>query len=697
MSFQGATSQVLREELQFVAANESNKPAASPWQQLLPVLLNALGWRGELRQIEDVLLPHDVWNMENTRTLLAHLGFDSRIRKPRLPAIDTALLPVVIVDRNGEPHMITSLMQLTTLPKQLAYMLVFDAAASPAISEGVPSLGFLMGRFAPLLNQVVLMSLLVGALALVPTFYNMAVYDHIIGAGTTRNLSMLVAGALLALGAEVFFRHLRNKSLGYFGARIDHFASCLIFERLMYLPPVFTERSAVAAQLARLRDFESVREFFTGPLAGLFFEMPLVTIYIIVMAVISGWLAMVPVVLVGCYCVLIALVNGHFKKQTRASASATSARHEFVMETVTRLHDIRLSGLETVWQQRFSELSRKATMTHFRAALSAQALETASYVLMTLGGVATLGFGVTEVIEKQISVGALVGCMMLIWRIITPVQMATASFTRLQQLGASTRQIQRLLAAIPEHLPYTQNQTLPALTGKLTFHRVSMRYQPDSEPALLGLSFEAQPGQVITIRGGNGSGKSSVLKLALGLYTPQSGSVRLDGVDIRQLDPIALRQAVAYVPQQMDFFPGTIRDNLLFANPTVSDDDLAHALHTARAYDQVRALPDGLDTIVAGDAGEQISFMLKQRLNLARAYLRPAKVFLFDEASHLLGRDNDEAFAQVIANLRGKATVLIVTHREDHMRLGDVLLVLNKGELTHAGPPDQVLAALKKQ
>lgn len=322
-------------------------------------------------------------------------------------------------------------------------------------------------------------------------------------------------------------------------------------------------------------------------------------------------------------------------------------------------------------------------------------METLAYVLMMLGGIATISFGVNAVIHQSMTVGALIASMMVIWRIVTPMQLACASITRLQQLVASTKQVERLLSVAPEHSP---NIPVPAAhhwQGCITFHRVSLKYAAESEPALLGISFEAKPGQIIAIRGNNGSGKSSILKVALGLYQPQSGSVRLDGVDIRQMDPLTLRQHMAYVPQNVDLFPGTLRENLQLAEPTASDEACLRALHAACAADEFARLPQGLDTIIEGEGATAVSYMFKQRLNLARAYVKLSQIMLFDEPSHSLGTENDKAFSELLAQLRGRCTVLMVTHREDFMRLADTLLVLDKGELTHLGPPDQVITALQ--
>ena len=359
-----------------------------------------------------------------------------------------------------------------------------------------------------------------------------------------------------------------------------------------------------------------------------------------------------------------------------------------------KLRAIRMAGMEEAWQERYRAISGQASLASFGAGFAAQGLETGSYVLMTLGGAATLGFGVVAVIGHALSVGALVSSMMLIWRIAAPLQIACASMTRIQQLAASTRQVQRLLGVAPERDPYAPVAALPQIEGRISFNRVSLRYAADVEAALMGVSFDIAPGKIVAICGGNGSGKSTVLKLILGLYQPQGGSVRIDGVDIRQFDPIALRQSIAYIPQSVDLFPGSVLDNLNFADPMIDELTCQQALQGSCAVEEVQALPRQLKTVVEGDGASGVPFMLRHRLNLARAYIKTAPIMLFDEASYSLGQENDDAFLQKIVSLRGKSTVMLVTHREDHMRMADILLVMDKGELTHAGPPDQVLTVL---
>ncbi len=623
---------------------------------------------------------------------MAHLGYVSRLQKLKEIDVTEISLPAIAIERDGTPFILETLKDMQNLG---SHAKVLSFMPGDMQKSQTSSIRERLKKFRPLLGQVLVISLAINFMTIFPILYNRVIYDHIISAGTSAGMVMMVNGVLVALLIEMGLRHFRNTRLSFFGARVDHIVGCSALERLLFLSPSLTEKASVSAQIARMKDFESVRDFFTGPLASLFFEIPLILVYLGVMAFMAGWLTLVPVVSLLTFAILIMSMLGPLRSASKASSTASTRRQEFILESVSKMRDIRLAGMEDIWLERYRSLSGAASIASFRLAYKSQKLETISYILMTTGGIATLGFGVAAVLHDALSVGGLIASMMLIWRILAPAQICCASLTRLQQLASSTRQVEKLLTLQPEHDPYASPSPSLKLDGHVTFHRVTLRYSADTEPAVLGLSFEAKPGEIIAIKGNNGSGKSTILKLLLGLYQPQAGSVRLDGIDIRQFDPVTLRQSISYIPQSSDLFPGTIRDNLLLSKPDGTEAECVEALRDACALEDVQALPKGLDTIIEGDGNSPISFLLRQRINLARAYMRPTRVMLFDEASYSLGPENDEAFMRKISSLRGKSTIILVTHREDHMRLADKLFVMNKGELTHAGAPEQVLTAIQ--
>lgn len=667
------------------------------FDRLIPGLLQALHWRGTRRDLADAQPSgKHTEDIEEFRNIMAHLGYNSLLRQGKPSDLTVDQLPLVYIDDAEVGHLITTLPEVEKLPQRNLNFVLFKSWPHSLHEASAPiPLKIQLRRFRPLLGEIFFFSLIIGLISLAPVLYNQAIYDNIIASGSSDGVPLILGGVIMALASELVLRHFRSKKLAFFGGRVDHFVSLSVFERLLYLPPLYTERASVSAQLARLRDFENVREFFTGPLATLMFEIPLIIVYLIVMAWMTHWLVLVPVILLGFYAILIATMNSHMKETGRTSSMLATKRQEFLLESITKMRAIRLAGMEDAWQSRYRIVSSDAALAAFRTSFSAQILETASYVLMSLGGIATLAFGVIAVINQDLSVGALIAAMMVIWRIITPMQICCASIVRIQHVFTSTKQVERLLAVAPEHEPYAPPAVRPTIHGRITFNRVTLRYSSDTEPSALGLSFEIQPGKIIAIKGGNGSGKSTILKLILGLYPPQSGNVRIDGIDIRQYDPIALRQAISYIPQNVDLFAGTIRENIQYINPLATDDECRRALMEACALSELEALPKGLDTVIGNEGADTISFMLRQKINLARAYIKPAPIMLFDEASYSLGRESDIAFAQKMESLRGRSTVLLVTHREDHMMLADILLVMQRGELTHAGPPDQVLTILK--
>jgi ATP-binding cassette subfamily C protein LapB len=313
---------------------------------------------------------------------------------------------------------------------------------------------------------------------------------------------------------------------------------------------------------------------------------------------------------------------------------------------------------------------------------------------MLSAGIATLAFGAVRVLDGDMSIGALVASMILVWRVLVPLQVAFLGLTRFEQIKHGLKQLDQLMRLEPERQHGEAGDPNRSLTGQVVFHHVSLRYAPTSEPALLGFDLRVEPGEVIAITGSNGAGKSTVLKLVAGLYRSQAGAVLIDGMDLRQLDPGELRWATASVPQTCELFHGTIAQNLRLANPTASDEDLISAARDAVILDEILALPDGFETRLTDRLQRQLSNGFKQGLMLARAYAKNAPIYLLDEPAAHLDGEGDRALMHKLEALRGRATVFIVTHRPSHLRLADRVVVMDAGRILLNGPPGEVLLQL---
>ena len=215
----------------------------------------------------------------------------------------------------------------------------------------------------------------------------------------------------------------------------------------------------------------------------------------------------------------------------------------------------------------------------------------------------------------------------------------------------------------------------------MQYSRVTFRYSPDTDPVLWNIDFNAKAGEVIALVGNNGCGKSSIVKLLLALHRPQSGSILIDGRDIRQFDALELRRLIGYVPQTPQFFYGTIAQNLRLAKPSASDEDLRQAARDSFVLDEIEALPDGFETRIGDGKNNRLPGSILQRLNLARCYLKDAPIVILDEPGNALDFDADQAVMKMIERMRGHKTVLLITHRPSHMRLADKLISIDRGRI----------------
>jgi ABC-type bacteriocin/lantibiotic exporter with double-glycine peptidase domain len=211
-----------------------------------------------------------------------------------------------------------------------------------------------------------------------------------------------------------------------------------------------------------------------------------------------------------------------------------------------------------------------------------------------------------------------------------------------------------------------------------------------------GLSMTIKPGQIVAIVGGNGSGKSSLLKMMNGLYNPVSGTIRIDGVDVRQFDALSLRRSITYVAQTADLFSGTLRENLTMAAPFASEDDIRRALMDAGAFEDVMDLPNGLETVLSGESA-QLPPMLSYTLSLARAYLSLKRVVLIDELPYaVLASAAGAQYRAMLERMRGHSTVILVAHTADLIVLADVVVFLQQEQRPKLLKPQEAVHYLKE-
>ena len=567
--------------------------------------------------------------------------------------------------------------------------------AVPASNQSADSwFGDTVSHFKKLIKHLLAMTFILNIIALAVPLFIMVVYDNVIGARSLNSLPYLIGGLSIALGVELVLRTLRSKTIGMVAGRLDYIIGVETVKKLLHLPPQLTERASVSSQLSRLKQFESVRDLFSGSAASLFLELPFVLFFIFVLALLAGEIAYVPLIMVVVYFVLSVMWYPGLSKDLKYAGQARTARQRLLMDTFSGLRELKALGAEGAWKEIFREVSGQAMLASYKTSMKHSVINSVSQSLMSLAGIAVLTIGTLKVMNGEITIGILIAVMALLWRVLSPLQGICLSVLQIDQVVQSIKQLNQLMKLNTESVGNKTELLMPNIKGHVRFDRVSFRYGPKSDAALLGVSIDVMPNEFIAIVGENGSGKSTILKLIAGMYRAQSGILAIDGTDVRQFNAADLRRLIAYVPQKPTLFRGTIAQNLRLTNPLATDEEIMGAARAADIYDSIEKMPKGFNTMVGETSSVKFSASLIHGICLARAYIRQAPILLLDEPSDSLDMVSDRRLIKQLTERKGNQTIVMVSHRPSHIELADKVVLLSQGMVKLVGTPAEVLPVI---
>jgi ATP-binding cassette subfamily C protein/ATP-binding cassette subfamily C protein LapB len=690
--------------------------AHSPVAGLLFPVLQALGWRGNLRELFESL-PHfaDSLDISDLRNVLATLGFNSHLKTIKaLNEVDERLFPCILITENEKPYVLLErqtegvsaysgeggqqvVLKNINKPARVYLIENPDSKAqekAPKPADDGHWFVAVIRRFDSAIWRLLFLTFFINILALAVPLFTLSVYDQVIPIRATNILAGLGIGMLLVLGFDLALKLVRSRLIAFIGARIEHIVAVSTFQKILRLPASMTESAPLGDQVAKVRSFDSLRDIFTSVLVTIGLELPFVVIFLAVIGILALPLLSVPVVMIGVYGVVWFVLAPKLRETVKEASQVKARKHSFLVETISNMRTIREASVEDIWTDRYRNISADSALAHHSTAQISFLFQTIGQSVMFAAGLSTLALGVNLAIMGVLSIGELIASMALVWKVLSPIQNLFLTFARAEQIRVSVDQVNSLMKIREEQGRAKQSSgVVRAWQGGLRFNRVSLRYNAQAEPALLGVNFDVAPGEFLAVSGSNGSGKSSVLRVFLGLQSPQGGQVTLDDVDIRQIAPPELRTAMSYVPQQTKLFHGTIAQNLRLGNPTARNSEMYEACELAGVLEDIEALQNGFETRVGDQNIWQMNSGLRQRLSLARAYIADAPVLLMDEPAHALDDKGDAIFMETLKSLKHKKTIVMVSHRPSHLRLADKLVLLNQGTVTDIGSPDKVMAS----
>lgn len=697
-------------EQHFAHVRADRQDHSAPANQCLNPLLKALKWSGDNRQIAEAMPSTDtVHDLSSLRSVLETLNFRTTEHYLRLSDITSQMVPCIFEHSDGHLVVITEVSADKTLQtfdsrtatseairpdsrQGKAYVVKqVDRATEQSDAGRGGWMMWLLTRFRPTFGILLGLSFAINILALSLPLFILGVYQYAIVTKSLATLATLLAGVLLLIGTELYLRRLRGRALAYLGTRIENLLASHVYRHLLYMPVSLTETASIGSTISRFRQFEGLRDLFSGSLATSLLDIPFLLVFVAAVFWIGGPLGFLPLGLIVVYLIMSAVTIPKSRVLQRKVSTSRTKRSNFLIELVLKHNVIRDNSGETVWLDRYREISCQYLLNQFKSQQYNLSVQTVAQSMLVLVGVLAVGLGTLRAIDGAMSIGALIATTALIWRGLAPIQSVFLGLGQLGQAIESFKQINHLMQLPQERDPGQLPTIRRSLKGQVVLRGASLRYSSLTEPALRGVSFDAKPGELVAITGNSGSGKSTLLKVILGLYRLQAGSITIDGLDTRQFDIAELRQSIGYAPQKTAIFSGTIAENVRLADPTASLVDVSRALEQVGVLGDIDALREGINTKLVGNDEHRFADGFLRQIVLARAFLKPSPLYLLDEPASELDDAGDRNLMKALGDLKGKATVLMTTHRPSHMKLADRVVLLKNGIVVASGPPDEIV------
>lgn len=693
-----ASLEQLKDE--FAAGKYGGLPMSGDAPMAVIAILRAFNWDVSVERFARAV-PHFPQNFSviEAQETLARLGYDGVVRHVPLNHLAPVNMPALLVEANR-----ISVLSFSATGELLASdpdngsprdidmsrkqrVISFSPREGEAAANASDSwLRQTLSRFLPEVSQLLWLTAIINSSVLALSFAVMNIFDKVIPSGAMDTLLGIALIVMLFAGLELYFRRIKARMIGRVSGRIEYLLGTAIFSKLISLPVPMLSNTPIGDQISRLRQFETLRDLFSGPFTAIVLEIPFLVGFIFFLFLIGGVLGVIPVVLAVFYTVTGLLLVGPVRRQAQQASRMKREHYQSTLETVSNLRHIHAMGCEDVWLERLQQKVVKTAAAKRRSTLAQRFLGRVASAGVPIAGAATAVLGALRVMDGELTTGALIGSMILMWRVLAPIQQLFITMTHVSDLRQTALQIDRMMK-LPSARVSSDMKVGREFNGQIEFHRVSFRYQSAAFMTLQGLEFRIRAGEFVAIEGPSGAGKSTILRLLLDLQRPQAGNIIIDGVNIRQIPETELRSAIGYVPQKPCMFHGTIAQNLRFAAPHASDDAIESVCAELGLKEVIAQMPKGINTVLDHVRQDHLPSGFKQAISIAQALLANPKILLLDEPAKSLDYALDKAFVKAIERRRGKMTIIMVSHRPSHIRLADRIMTLDRGQVAAFDAP----------
>ncbi|QBZ82194.1 Toxin RTX-I translocation ATP-binding protein [Hydrogenovibrio crunogenus] len=542
-------------------------------------------------------------------------------------------------------------------------------------------------------RDVLIASVIINIFVLANPLFVMNVYDRIVPNNAVESLWVLAIGISVVYMFDILLKFLRSYFLEMAGKKSDVIMSSKLFEQTLGLT-MANRQGSIGAFANNLKEFDSIRNFFTSGTIASLVDLPFVIIFLLVIFFIAGQIVLVPIAIIGLILVYSIVMKKPIQSSVEATYEASSQKNAVLIETLTAIETIKSLGVEAhsqwKWEQAVGEIARAS----LKSKMLQSSIGRVTGFMQQMSTVVIVLVGVYLIKDGLLTMGGLIATVMLSQRAIGPMGQFASLTSTYQQTKTALDSLNELMKKEVERPAGKRFIQHPVFEGTIEFVDVTFTYPGETKPALNNVSFKLNPGEKLGIIGRIGSGKSTVEKLILGFYHVDSGSILIDGIDITQLDPAELRRNINYVPQDVTLFSGDVRENIAYRAPYVEDSEILRAAKLAGVDDFIKTHPSGY-SLKINEGGGSLSGGQRQSIGVARALLLDTPIYLFDEPTNAMDANTEQTMIDRLKKGTLKNTTIVVTHKMSLLQLVDRLIVMSNGKVIADGSKATVLEALK--
>jgi len=543
-------------------------------------------------------------------------------------------------------------------------------------------------------RDVFIASLLINIFAVASPLFVMNVYDRVVPNNAFDTLWVLAIGAAVVYLFDFLLRTLRAYFIDIAGKKSDILISAAIFSKVNNITMASRPKS-VGAFAKNLQEFESIRDFITSASITTLVDIPFMFLIIGVIWLIGGPVGYIPIITIALIILYSVIIQIPLKRSIEESQKTASQKNAVLIESLYNAEGVKLNNAEGVLQTKWENAVGNIADWGVKTRQLSQSCSSFAMVAQQLTTVIIVIVGVYQISEGLMSMGALVAAVMLTGRALGPMAQVASLATRYNQAKSAFTSLNEIMASPVENPEGVKFVHRPVFNGEFQFEGVNFAYPEQEQAAVSAININIKQGEKVAIIGRIGSGKSTLGKLMTGLYTPDSGAIRIDGVDIRQVNPTDLRRNVGAVSQDVNLFYGSIKDNIVMGVPHMEDDAILRAADLSGVSEFANRKPSGLDSLV-GERGSLLSGGQRQSIAIARALLFDPPILILDEPTASMDNTTESRMKRrLIDGLKDK-TLILITHKASMLDMVDRIIVMDNGRLIADGPKAQVHEALRQ-